>query len=142
MSIIDDGEIQLSDIGEAVQDCWLAIPQHFGQVELGQYIIMPNHIHAILLIHDISPNPTDSVGAKHVSPKTSMTVTKTTSVSTIIGSFKAAVTRIARKNQLTRNVPLWQRGFYDHIIRNQDDAHRIAQYILDNPLKWESDDYY
>lgn len=72
LSDIVDGEVMLSKIGEIVNDCWLAIPNHFENVELGHFVIMPNHIHGILLLYDILEDSTDnqesSVGARYISP--------------------------------------------------------------------------
>ena len=147
-----DDEIILSEMGDVARDCWLAIPQHFEDVTLDIFMIMPNHIHGIILIHD-QPNNNSRSGAKHVSPlpkdyteslpPRNKTGSPPKSISAIISSFKASVTREIRKEIPNMdNIKIWQRGFYDHVIRNDDGLRRIQQYIHDNPLKWEHDDYY
>ena len=97
----------------------LAIPTHFPHIQIDQYVIMPNHIHAILSIckaetERACPFPT---------------------ISTVIGSYKSSVSKEA-------GFPVWQTSFYDHVIRNETDYQMIWQYIENNPLKWELDRFY
>ena len=100
------------------------IAERFSSVRLDAYVIMPNHIHAIIVIgcdmaERASPFPT---------------------LSTVIGSYKSGVSR--RIHQISPNVTVWQKSFYDHIIRNEEGYQKIWQYIKENPLKWQLDKYY
>jgi putative transposase len=139
-----DNHVRLSVMGEIVKKCLDEIPKHFLNAELDNYVIMPNHVHGILFLKDalvrveyIQPPPRRVEPARevkrnefqHVVPK---------SVGSVIRSFKAAVTRICRKNGSTAFA--WQRDYYDHIIRDGHDLDRIRQYILDNPANWVNDD--
>ncbi len=111
-----DGTVHLSSLGELVDQSWRAIPDHIVGVTLDAYVVMPNHLHGIVLL---------SADASH-SP---------VSLGRVINSFKGAVTRIAQQ-------PVWQSRYYDHIIRGKTDAHRIREYICNNPARWNSDDLF
>lgn len=121
-------EMQLNDLGNVAQQCWSEIPKHFPNAILDEFIAMPNHIHGIVIF---------TVGAKNVSPLqhgTSMTI------GSIIRGFKIGVTKWARENGAC-HAP-WQRNYYEHVIRDENDMNRIREYIANNPLNWEQDENY
>jgi putative transposase len=123
-----DREMILNDFGKIADEFWRVIPDHFPNVELGAHIVMPNHVHGIIAI---------TVGATHASPLPK-NGTKPGSLGVIVGSYKSAVTkRINRKYTATK---IWQRNFYEHIIRNDDDMECIWNYIESNPIMWADDD--
>lgn len=145
-----NGEMGLNECGENAEKCWREIPAHFPHVKLDEYIIMPNHTHGILLI-------IDTVGAKNFSPDNDLSkiagaknfsplhdnirprgTTKT--IGSIIRGFKIGVTKWARQKMYINDV--WQRNYYEHIIRDEKDLNRIREYIKNNPLKWTEDRYY
>lgn len=145
---LTDGKVLLSPIGHIIEICWRDIPTHFNFVELDAFVVMPNHVHGILLIKEQVPRITmvgatydGFVGAKHASP---LQLSKgghgspPGSLSAIIASFKSSVTRIARST-LHFQGPLWQRSFYDHILRNEQDWATMHAYILANPSNWPND---
>ena len=105
-------------VDEAIQ----AIPKHYPQIQLLQYVIMPNHIHMILFI------PYDS-GRMISSP------TGKTSVITAVGQMKRQVSKKIGH-------PIWQRSFHDHIIRDKNDYEKISKYIYENPTYWLYDCFY
>jgi REP element-mobilizing transposase RayT len=108
-------EMQLSDYGRIADECWRAIPDHFPKVELGAHVV---------------------VGARHVSPLPPHGV-KPKSIGAIVGSFKSAVTRrIGREHNTTG---IWQRNYYEHVIRDNKDWDRIHRYIESNPSMWAED---
>lgn len=131
---IFENKVQLSRIGKIAEKCWREIPKHFSNIQLDKYIIMPNHVHGIIVIYN--PDNYD-VGAAdllplHTADRTKMLLSK------IIHGFKSSITRII--NRMPNNIPFsWQRSFYDHVIRNEKDLIRIREYIYNNPLKWEFD---
>jgi REP element-mobilizing transposase RayT len=106
-------------------------------VYLDEYIIMPNHIHGILVINN------QNVGAKDFSPLQLPDITKFQSPSKSIGSiirgFKIGVTKWSKKN--TDKYIIWQRNYYEHVIRDDSDLNNIRTYIINNPLKWSEDKY-
>ena len=127
---IANEEMQLNEFGRIAGECWCAIPEHFANVELGTYVIMPNHVHGIIIIHE--NGLFQPVGAQHAAPLRKPNV-KPGSLGAIIRSFKSAVTRnIGQKN-------IWQRNYYEHMIRNEKEWDKIHRYIESNPINWESD---
>ena len=152
---IAKGQMRLNDMGRVVQTVWNDIPKHFPNVELDSFIVMPDHVHGIIVlvgathIVGMAPVGTTSVGATHVgathaSPLLQQRVPNPRgpgcrSIASIVGSFKSAATK--RINEM-RGMPggkLWQRNYYEHIIRNDESLHRIREYIANNPLQWELD---
>jgi putative transposase len=136
-------EMQLNDFGKVAEECWRAIPEHFPNVELGASVVMPNHVHGIIIIKEntLTKNSPLTVGARHVSPLPQPSNPhgfKRGSISAIVGSFKAAVSKhIAREHNATG---IWQRNYYEHVIRNQEDWDRIHKYIESNPSQWAEDE--
>ncbi len=121
------GEMKLNDWGEIADECWRAIPEHFPNVESGAHIVMPNHVHGIVVI---------TVGATHASPLPQNGI-KPGSLGVIIGSYKSAVMK--RINREYNATGIWQRNYYEHIIRDNDDMERIWNYIELNPTMWTDD---
>jgi len=129
---IINGDMELNDIGKMVKEVWMAIPDHFPNVEMGEYVIMPNHIHGIISI---------TVEATHASPLPRISKGPMPgSIGAIIGSYKSAATRSFHKIQNSHENSLWQRNYYEHIIRNERDYQAIYEYILANPINWEEDE--
>jgi REP element-mobilizing transposase RayT len=109
------------------------------------FTVMPNHVHGILFIHENNhavTNSLPSVGARHVSPLPKPSCPprgfKRGSLGAIVASIKSSVTRRAGRELNSSNI--WQRNYYEHILRDQADYGRIAGYILDNPLNWNQDE--
>ena len=141
---IIDGEIALTEVGTMVTQAWIAIPEHFPNVELSTFVVMPNHMHGIISISSQSVSTTN-VAARHAVPSNDSTTEKfgkpvSCSLPTIIRSFKSATTRIFHMYAGYSEKNLWQRNFYEHVIRNEQDYQAIIQYILANPMNWEKDE--
>jgi REP element-mobilizing transposase RayT len=135
---INNGKMFLNDIGEIAKQCWLEIPHHFPNVSLDEFVIMPNHIHGIIILNDTGLN----VGANNDSPlpdcsQKPLFRSPSRTIGSIIRGFKIGVTKWCRQNANIYTV--WQRNYYEHILRNDHALHRIRQYIVDNPTKWELD---
>ncbi len=142
-----DGKMVLNDVGQIAQKCWLEIPNHFPNVVLDEFVIMPNHIHGIIILTNDNKNPI--VGANNHSPLQSQNTSQFRSPSKSIGSivrgFKIGVIKLIRQNVGAKNIlplQIWQRNYYEHIIRNEQNLNKIREYIINNPLKWEVDKYY
>jgi len=128
-----DSEMRLSTFGEVVAACWDDLPHHYPHVELDAFAIMPNHIHGIIMLVD----PAIVVGAG-LKPAPTM-INKRHGVTEVIRAFK---TFSSRRINLLRGTPgtrVWQRNYYEHVIRNENDLDEIREYIMNNPLKWELD---
>lgn len=128
------GEMQLNATGELVQAEWLQTPTLRPQVSLDMHVVMPNHFHAILIL---SHEPESTVYRSPTREQFGKPVPG--SLPTIIRAFKAAVSRRWHQTQKSSASPLWQRGYYEHVIRNDSDLQRIREYIANNPLRWELD---
>lgn len=140
-------------IHKIAESYWLAIPDHFPNVELDQWVIMPNHLHGILILHEsrrgVQLNaPTTPSSMLHDKPKPSSHAGNKFSkisppkgsLSIIVRTFKASVTRECRR--IGQNEFGWQRGYHDRIIRIEEELDRIRRYIEENPVKWELDPYH
>jgi len=139
---IDDGEVVCNQMGDIVNEQWIQTGVLRDYVELDMFVVMPNHVHGILMIVE---SEEDRRGMMHHAPTTrkrefSKPIPR--SLSSIIGTFKAAVTRHIRRLPNPPDHPIWQRNFHDHIIRNPDDLHRLREYVLYNPARWEADTFY
>jgi REP element-mobilizing transposase RayT len=141
---VENKKMVLNDFGKICNECWLAIPDHFKNVQLDEYQIMPNHVHGIIVITKLGDNP-GVVGARHVSPLQQQSQQypprgpKPGSIGAIIGSFRSAVSNRINKIRRTPGAKLWQRNYYEHIIRDENELNRIRWYIKNNPLKWPGD---
>jgi REP element-mobilizing transposase RayT len=129
---IDNCDMCLSPAGEIVKEEWEKTAYMRETVELDEYVIMPNHIHGIIILKQVVGTPRWGVQKSEE--------TKSDSLGLIIGQFKSVCTRRIRAD-CARDFA-WQTRFYDHVIRDETDLQRIRQYIRDNPGKWELDKYY
>ena len=184
---IVDGEMQLNELGKAVEFTWNDLVNHVDGIELGPFVIMPNHIHAIIQIIEVGaglepartepartepartepartePTYTDPTHTEpiHTEPtrteptrterartepaRTEPTLTPMKAQTPLpeivrqLKTFSAKRINILRK---TTGKPVWQRNYYEHIIRNDQSFQKIGEYILSNPIQWENDRYY
>ncbi len=157
---IDNAKMIFSDGGNIAQRCWQDIPKHYPETKLYEYIIMPNHVHGIIQITNENVGacprvqrrvqnfePFHNKTLQHDSPKNNhpskanqyqKVIPK--SIGSIIRGFKIGVTKWFRQN--TEIHSIWQRGFYERIIRNEQAYFKISEYINDNPLTWQKDRYH
>lgn len=133
---IVDVEMRLNEYGQIAAACWEDIPHHFENVELDTFVMMPNHVHGIVVI-------TDNVGATHASPLRKPQLPRgpvSRSLAAIIGSFKSATTKRINEMRGMQGATIWQHNYYEHIIRDENDLNRIREYIFNNPSRWAEDD--
>jgi len=128
--------MQLNEIGQLAHNYWNDIPNHFPHVQLGNFVIMPDHMHGILIINKSVETLQCNVSTKSgkiKNKKMSKISPKPGSIPTIIRSYKSEVTKKARKinSEFT-----WHSRFYDHIIRDKFSFNAIQQYIVNNPANW------
>ncbi len=147
---IDDGEMVLNDAGKQAQQCWLEIPKHFPNTTLHEYITMPNHIHGIIEIvgannhspNNHSPNGDSSNGIRTRANDYSPLRGTTRTIGSVVRGYKIGVTKWFRENnqnQFPIRTSVWQRNYWEHIVRNENEYQHITQYIIDNPKKWDMD---
>ena len=139
---IINGSVRLNDAGNIACQCWKDIPAHFPCVVCDVFVIMPNHVHGILFIEDSVG--ADDVRAKNISPLPPLSLPlpplphgTSKTIGSIVRGFKIGVTKWMRQSTPVQNI--WQRNYYEHIIRNDEELNRIRQYILENPARWEID---
>ncbi|TMI84494.1 MAG: transposase [Bacteroidetes bacterium] len=150
-----NSQMQFSQIGERANKCWRAIPDHFSYFKLDEFSVMPNHLHGIIIIekpcgnhrggfnavetgHALSLQPNAGESPKNPNHRRFRNQGKKT-MSSMVGSFKSAVTKYCNENNLTFG---WQSRFHDHIIRNEDEFYAIRNYIINNPRNWKEDKFY
>lgn len=131
-----DGDVVLNDFGKIIQEEWEQTAIVRPNVELGEYVVMPNHFHGILVFIN---DDAYTVGAtRRVAP--TKTTLKSGSLGAVMGQFKSIVTKRINRLRGVEGVPVWQRNYYEHIIRNEKEMDRITRYIESNPTQWADDD--
>lgn len=129
---IEGAQMRLSGMGRVAEECWRAIPDHFAEVELDAFVVMPNHVHGIVV-------PGDG-RARHASPLPATPKGPgRRSVGSIVGAYKSSVCRRVNAIGGTPGAALWQRNYYEHVIRNERQSSHIRRYIADNPANWMLD---
>lgn len=150
-----EGEMRLNEAGRMVEQCWQSIPEHFALVELDAFVVMPNHIHGIVVLVGAGLVPARDVPDRDRTPKTGAPTMEAptmraptrgapTTLGAVVGAFKSRVTVEYIRSVKNGILPpfkqrLWQRNYYEHIIRNEDALARIREYIVSNPLMWALD---
>jgi len=124
-----NGQIQLCEYAYIVDKCWKWLAQQYDYVHLDQYVVMPNHLHGIIIIRRCDLRIALTGNAQKCKP-----------LSGLIGAFKTVSTRRTNNVRKTQASKLWQRNYYEHIIRNEEELNRIRQYIADNPANWQTDE--
>ena len=127
---IVDFDMCLNEHGEIAQRCWEETPQHFVHSEIDAFVVMPNHVHGIICLLDVP--------ATFLPQDESANLPR--SLGTVVAAYKAAVTRAMRLAGHNAQQPVWQRGYFDRIIRNDYEWERVRNYIANNPAQWELDE--
>jgi len=135
---IAEGKVSRSLLGQIVHETWLRIPEHFAKTRLHEFIVMPNHFHAILEL-TVSVVVAQHAAPVRAIPGSSSGPVSPGSLSAIVRSFKAEVTRRARV-KLNWQGEIWQRNYFDRVIRDGNELAAATRYIAENPLKWEWDE--
>ncbi|MDO9339450.1 MAG: transposase [Bacteroidales bacterium] len=138
-------EMILNDAGKIADECWLEIPKHFPNAVLHEHIVMPNHVHGIV---ELKQNDDTNVGVENFHPPQQSYESSRNefqkmiprSIGSIVKGFKIGVTKWFRNNTDIENV--WQRNYYEHIIRDEKSYQRISEYIINNPKNWREDIFF
>ena len=118
---IENEIIQLNRFGKLISNEWTRLPQRFPGVVVDEFIVMPNHFHGIVILTDLKP---------------------VCNLAVIVGSMKSSTARLINALRKAQGEPIWQRNYYEHIIRDEEDLNRIREYILNNPVNWINDEEY
>ena len=134
-AVVGDG-MRLNDVGHIVQDVWDVLPKNYAGVTLDAFVVMPNHIHGIIVLGDvgarfIAPNNEDATnqGAMNRAP----------TLGEIVRAFKARCTHGINQLRGVRGKQVWQRNYYEHVIRDESSLQEILEYIANNPAQWAFD---
>ena len=133
---IKDGDLHLNEAGQIVSDVWNCLPARYPQIGLGTAQVMPNHFHGILNIHPI-PAP---VRAIHELPLRGQAERRRMTLPLVVGYFKMNSAKRINKILGSEGIPVWQRNYYEHVIRNEAEYNRIHLYIESNVENWSMDD--
>ena len=132
---IKDGKMQKNEYGEILESVWNGLPSHYTNIVLHEHIVMPDHFHAIIQIDNghndgnasvgdgFKPSPTDTQPMKH-------------GLTEFVRALKTFSARKINELRQMSGTPVWQRNYYEHIIRNDDEYCKTVNYIKENPAKW------
>ncbi len=135
---IINGKMKLTVRGFIIDEFWLKIPEHFPNVELDEFVVMPNHVHVIIVIND-NFNEGRKHQQNHEADRETPPLRKKKTLGQIIAYYKYQTTKIINQIDDTPGMRIWQRNYYDRIIRNQKILDIARQYIFQNPLRWNKD---
>ncbi len=138
LGAVSGGEMQLNEYGKIIKQCWNNLPNHYPNCILDEFIIMPNHIHGVIMIDNSVFKPTNITPIGNgLKPYP----TRTHGLSEMVRALKTFSSR--RVNELSPQRKFhWQKSFHDHVIRDFPSLLKIQQYIIANPLNWEKDTFF
>lgn len=156
LGLASSGAVNLNDLGRIVETCWRAIPKHFPGVRLDAWVVMPDHVHGIVILPHGVPerrpvkDGTAVDGAQYIAPLHEKRSEKRPgagntalvtpgSLGCVIRTFKAAVTREVNRRTGQPVGSIWQRNYHERIIRNDGELAAFRQYVKDNPTRWGMD---
>jgi putative transposase len=113
------------------EEAWLWLADQYEFVQLDEYVVMPNHLHGIVVIRD----------ARRGGSRTAPTayIQKPKPLGRLVAAFKTVSTKHINTIRGTPGLPAWQRNYYEHVIRDEEDLNRVRQYVIDNPARWGDD---
>jgi putative transposase len=144
---ISNDQINLTPFGIVAQREWMHLPGRFQNLQFDAFVIMPNHLHGIMLLAEpgtVGDSIPEIASIHHraptqTGPSEAFGRPVPSSIPTMVRSYKAAVTVRINHLQNTTQKSVWQRNYYEHVIRNEDELNRAREYILQNPMRWSMD---
>src|SRR5215210_8089620 len=128
-----NGYMQMNECGREVANCWMWLAERYLYVHLDQWIVMPDHIHGIVVVADRTG------GAGRGGSRTAPTSTKRKTLGRLIGAFKTVSTKCINNVRSTPGAKVWQRNYYEQVVRDGLQLHRVRRYIANNPSRRELD---
>jgi putative transposase len=129
--VIENGTMRLNRIGEIARLCWLEIPHHFPNVRSGTFVVMPNHMHGILVIEERA-----RLAVPLRTPAEAFGKPIHASIPTIVRSYKSAGTRLVRRALEHQSFMVWQSNYFERVLRDGDEFSKATRYIMENPTMW------
>jgi REP element-mobilizing transposase RayT len=145
---IANGEMILNEYGEIIMKCWDTIPSYFMNVRCDEFVVMPNHIHGVIFINNCRgevSSPFSEIVLHNSKSKTALQKGGETpplrkiTLGQIVACFKYQNVKQINQIRNTPGMPVWQRNYYEHIIRDEKELQTIREYIVNNPMQWELD---
>ncbi len=124
---VEKGEMRVNAFAQIVNPIWDELPNRYPDTKTDAFVIMPNHIHCIITVGAIHELPLQPVSRRH------MLVPK------VLGWFKMNTAKRINQMRNTPGIPVWQRNYYEHVIRNENSLNKIREYIINNPMRWHLD---
>ena len=137
-----------TEVSRIAKQCWDEIPRHYPFVTTDAFVVMPNHVHGILFLNSNNVGVQNVIGAQDIVPLRVNRFQKIIpgSIGAIIRGYKIGVTKWYRANAVKEKnilpLQIWQRNYYEHMIRDESELQRIREYIINNPANWEKDELY
>ncbi len=138
---VKNGEMHLNRLGQIVQSEWRKTPILRPMVDLGFFVIMPNHLHGLFVIRRGSEKRNLAISVSFRAHVSAPLRRYSQELGSIIAGFKSATTKRINQQRKTQGSPVWQRNYYEHIIQDEEDYARTSYYILMNPMLWNLDRY-
>ena len=129
-----DGIMRLNDVGRIVAGEWINTAEIRREIELDAYMVMPNHVHGLIVIAG-----NVDVGAHGRAPLHGGLARPPKSLGSLVAGFKSAATKRINELRNAPGTPVWQRNYYEHVIRDEYDLSRVRDYIVNNPAQWALD---
>ena len=117
-----DGQMQLNNLGNIARSHWCRLEKHHAHIRLDEFVVMPDHFHGIVIIKNLGIDAKSDRQYK--------------AIPEIIRGFKTFSARQINRTRQVSGVPLWQRNYYERIVRNESELNNIQKYILNNPQNW------
>ena len=142
---IENGLMRLNEFGEIVASEWIRTAEVRAEIECGEFVVMPNHFHGIVRIvgaYGNTPISHDEQKMAYSHDKGVLPYAPTSpsrNVGAMVRGFKGAASRRINEIRNTPGALVWQRNYHEHVIRNDDDYNRIAEYVVNNPNRWMED---
>ncbi|BAY29518.1 hypothetical protein NIES2107_13610 [Nostoc carneum NIES-2107] len=140
---IAQGLMNLNSAGEMVNQTWQQLPQRFPHIGIDEFVVMPDHMHGIIAISMVDTTSSNHIQEQDLEQIQPLETTESVNLGNIIGAFKSITTHqyiqgIKQDNWQRFTGKLWQRNYYEHIIRDEASLKNIREYIRNNPMKWQN----
>ena len=145
---VEDGNMKLNEAGKMVNKIWREISNYYPGSDIDEHMVMPNHLHGIIMLNNhivgAPPCGRPSINFGNGQAQGPAPTVNRLSLGDVVGRFKSFTTNkyihgVKNNHWIPFEKKLWQRNYYEHIIRNETELNRIREYIINNPLKWELD---
>ena len=138
---VADHQIRLNELGRIVEETWMTLPNHYDFIVLDAFVVMPNHVHGVVVLIEDQDRAWAAMQSPYVEAglKPAPTKAKRHGLPEIVRGFKTFSARRINESRGTRGRTVWQRNYYERVIRDERELSRIREYIVQSPQNWETD---